>query len=292
MDIKEELKILMQQKKYSFSAVAKATGISQTVINLWLNDNYIGKNDKVADAINNFIQREKERNFKNVIPYVETSVVKYIHEVARLCHTNGEIGVCYGESGLGKTIAVKEYAKHYSDSILIETDPGYNSKSLLCEMHKRLGLSAKGSSYDLMDEVIRKLSNSGRLLIVDEAENLPYKGLEILRRIHDKTNVGMLLIGMPVLVENLRGSQNQYKQLYSRVGFSKSLDRLLPTDVSNILDAVKESQNLCSSFLTYSNGNTRTLAKLILRAPSVAKYNKKTSLDSEIIKQTSQLIMV
>ena len=278
MDIRDELKTLMQQKKYSFSAVAKATGLSQTVINLWLNDNYIGKNDKVADAINNFIQREKERNFKSVIPYVETSVVKYIHEVARLCHTNGEIGVCYGESGLGKTIAVKEYAKQYSDSILIETDPGYNSKSLLSEMHKRLGLSAKGSSYELMDEVVRKLSNSGRLLIVDEAENLPYKGLEVLRRIHDKTGVGMLLIGMPVLVENLRGSQNQYKQLYSRVGFSKSLDRLLLIDVSNILRAVDENQKLCSGFLTYSNGNTRTLAKLILRAPSVAKYNKKGSI--------------
>lgn len=292
MDIKAELKHLMNEKKYSFSNVAKATGLSATVINMWLNNNYIGNNDKVADAINNFIQREKERNFKSFIPYVETSIVKYIHEVAKLCHTNGEIGVCYGESGLGKTIAVKEYAKQYSDSILIETDPGYNSKSLLCEMHKRLGLSAEGTSYELMDEVVRKLSNSGRLLIIDEAENLPYKGLEVLRRIHDKTGVGMLLVGMPALVENLRGSQNQYRQLYSRVGFSKSLDKLLLIDISNILRAVDENQRLCPSFLTYSKGNTRTLTKLILRAPSVAKYNKKDALDAEILKQTSKLIMV
>lgn len=292
MDIKAELKHLMNEKKYSFSAVAKATGISATSINLWLNDNYNGNNDKVADTINNFIQREKERNFKSFIPYVETSIVKYIHEVAKLCHTNGEIGVCYGESGLGKTVAVKEYAKQYSDAILIETDPGYNPKSLLCEMHKRLGLSAKGTAYSLMDEVIRKLRNSGRLLIIDEAENLPYKGLEVLRRIYDKTGVGMLLVGMPTLVENLRGSQNQYKQLYSRVGFSKSLDRLLPIDISNILYSIKENQRLSSSFLSYSKGNTRTLAKLILRAPSVAKYNNKECLDTEVIKQTSQLIMV
>ena len=292
MDIRDELRSIMLHKKYSFSAVAKATGVSQTVINLWLNNNYTGKNDKVADTINNFVQREKERNFKNIIPYVETSVVKYIHEVARLCHTNGEIGVCYGESGLGKTIAVKEYSKLYSDSIMIETDPGYTTKSLLCEMHKRLGLSSKGCSYDLMDEVVRKLSNSGRLLIIDEAENLPYKGLEVLRRIHDKTGVGMLLIGMPALVENLRGSQNQYRQLYSRVGFSKSLDRLLPVDISNILKSIGEDLKLCENFLTYSSGNTRTLAKLILRAPSVAKYNKKEKLDAQIIKQTSQLIMV
>lgn len=163
---------------------------------MWLNENYFGKNDKIADAINNFVQREKERNIKSAISFVETSISKYIFEVGRLCHTNGEIGICYGEAGLGKTLAIKEYSKAYLDSVLIETDPGYTTKSLLTELHKRLGLSGKGCAYNLMDEVIRKLQNSGRLLVVDEAENLPYKALEASRRIHDKTGVGILLIGM------------------------------------------------------------------------------------------------
>ncbi|UKI41410.1 MAG: hypothetical protein L6V95_15565 [Candidatus Melainabacteria bacterium] len=29
--------------------------------------------------------------------------------------------------------------------------------------------------YDLMGEVVNKLNQSGRLLIIDEAENLPYR---------------------------------------------------------------------------------------------------------------------
>ena len=59
-----------------------------------------------------------------------------------------------------------------------------------------------------------------RLLIVDEAENLPYRALEITRRIHDKTGVGVLLIGRSILLENLKGYNNQYDQLYSRVKYT------------------------------------------------------------------------
>ena len=42
---------------------------------------------------------------------------------------------------------------NFLDSILIESDSGYNAKSLLLEIHKRLGLSRVGSVYKLMDEV-------------------------------------------------------------------------------------------------------------------------------------------
>ena len=292
MDIRAELKELMQNKGYSFATVAQATGLSRSTINLWLNGTYSGANDKILDVINNFVQREKESFCEDKIPFVKTSIVKYIFEIGRLCHTKGKIGVCYGEAGLGKTLAAKEYTRHYLDAILIESDPGYTPKSLLLEIHRRLGLSGKGCTYDLMEEVIIKLNDSGRLLIIDEAENLPYKALEVTRRIHDKTGVGILLVGMPILVENLRGSQNQYKQLYSRVGYSKSLGKLLSTDINEILASIKEDVSLCPAFMKYSDGNTRTLVNLITHSLSVAKFNKKEKVDAKIIERTSKLLMV
>jgi DNA transposition AAA+ family ATPase len=291
MDIRAELKYLMQNRGYSFAAIAQATGLSRSTVNLWLNENYNGANDKVLDKINNFVQREKERFNDEIVPFVQTSIVKYIFEIGRLCHTKGKIGVCYGEAGLGKTLAVKEYTKHYLDAILIESDPGYMPKSLLLEIHRRLGLSGKGCAYDLMEEVIRKLNNSGRLLIIDEAENLPYKALEATRRIHDKTGIGILLVGMPVLVENLRGSRNQYKQLYSRVGYSKSLNRLSSSDVTTILTNINEDVSLCPAFMEHSGGNTRTLVNLITHSLSVAKFNEK-QVDAKVIERTSKLLMV
>lgn len=291
MDIRAELRELMEIKNFSMSYVSTATGLAKSTISMWLNGNYAGKNDKVTDAINNFIQRERERSVDNDLPFVNISIVKYVSEIARLCHTQGKIGVCVGRAGLGKTVAVKRYTKEFLDSILIESDSGYTAKSLLKEIHRRLGLSGKGSVYDLMGEVVRKLNQSGRLLIIDEAENLPYRALEITRRIHDKTGVGVLLIGRGILLENLKGYNNQYDQLYSRVKYTKIIDGLLVQDVVNILKAIEQDPKLAETYLKYSDGNTRRLEHLISHSISIAKINGKAEVDDAVIQHTSKLLM-
>lgn len=291
MDIRAELRELMEIKNFSMSYVSTAIGLAKSTISMWLNGNYAGKNDKVTDAINNFIQRERERSVDNDLPFVNISIVKYVSEIARLCHTQGKIGVCVGRAGLGKTVAVKRYTKEFLDSILIESDSGYTAKSLLKEIHRRLGLSGKGSVYDLMGEVIRKLNQSGRLLIIDESENLPYRALEITRRIHDKTGVGVLLIGRGILLENLKGYNNQYDQLYSRVKYTKIIDGLLVQDVVNILKTIEQDPKLAETYLKYSDGNTRRLEHLISHSISIAKINGKAEVDDAVIKHTSKLLM-
>ena len=292
MDIRAELRDLMEKNSYSTAYISTATGLAKSTISMWLNGTYNGKNDKVTDAINNFIQRERERAVENDLPFVNISIVKYISEIARLCHTQGKIGVCVGRAGLGKTVAVKKYTQEFLDSILIESDSGYTAKSLLKEIHRRLGLSGKGSVYDLMGEVVRKLNQSGRLLIIDEAENLPYRALEITRRIHDKTGVGVLLIGRGILPENLKGYNNQYDQLYSRVKYTKIIDSLLIQDVIKILETIEQNTELAETYLQYSGGNTRRLEHLISHSISIAKFNGKAEVDNAVIKQTSQLLMV
>ena len=292
MDIKTELRELMDTLKISMTYVSTGTGIAKSTISMWLNDNYNGNVDKIADKINNFIRREKERAINVELPITDISISKYISEIGRLCHTKGKIGVCAGRAGLGKTIAVKEYTKAFLDTILIESDSGYTAKSLLLEIHKILGLSGKGCAYDLMNEVVNKLHNSGRLLIIDEAENLPYRALEITRRIHDKTGVGVLLVGRNILFENLRGYNNQYDQLYSRVKYHKLLDKLLLQDVIKILESAGQNTELAETYLLYSDGNTRRLEHLISHSISIAKINGKAEVDSAVIKHTSKLLMV
>lgn len=292
MDIGAELRDLMEKNSYSTAYISTATGLAKSTISMWLNGTYNGKNDKVTDAINNFIQRERERAVENDLPFVNISIVKYISEIARLCHTQGKIGVCVGRAGLGKTVAVKKYTQEFLDSILIESDSGYTAKSLLKEIHRRLGLSGKGSVYDLMGEVVRKLNQSGRLLIIDEAENLPYRALEITRRIHDKTGVGVLLIGRGILLENLKGYNNQYDQLYSRVKYTKIIDSLLIQDVIKILETIEQNTELAETYLQYSGGNTRRLEHLISHSISIAKFNGKAEVDNAVIKHTSKLLMV
>ncbi|MBR1626484.1 MAG: AAA family ATPase [Bacteroidales bacterium] len=291
MDIRTELKELMENKGFTVLFVATAIGIAKSTVSMWLNGTYKGDNDKITDKVNNFIQRERERSNEEELPIVDISIMKFINEIGRTCHTKGKIGVCAGRAGLGKTVAVKEYTKNFLDAILIESDSGYTAKSLLLEIHKRLGLSGKGCAYDLMNEVVNKLNNSGRLLIIDEAENLPYRALEITRRIHDKTGIGVLLVGRNILFENLRGYNNQYDQLYSRVKYHKLLDGLHIKDVKKILLAAGQDPELADIYLQYSEGNTRRLEHLISHSISLAKFNGNDKVDGTVIKETSKMLM-
>ena len=291
MDIRTELKELMENKGFTVLFVATAIGIAKSTVSMWLNGTYKGDNDKITDKVNNFIQRERERSNDEELPIVDISIMKFINEIGRTCHTKGKIGVCAGRAGLGKTVAVKEYTKNFLAAILIESDSGYTAKSLLLEIHKRLGLSGKGCAYDLMNEVVNKLNNSGRLLIIDEAENLPYRALEITRRIHDKTGIGVLLVGRNVLFENLRGYNNQYDQLYSRVKYHKLLDGLHIKDVKKILLAAGQDPELAEIYLQYSDGNTRRLEHLISHSISLAKFNGNDKVDGTVIKETSKMLM-
>ena len=292
MDIRTELRDLMKSRGLTNVFVANAIGVGKSTVSMWLSNKYEGDNEKLTDKIANFIEREKERSIDDNLPFVDITTVGYISEIGRLCHTKGKIGVCVGRAGLGKTVAVKEYVKNYMDSILIESDSGYTAKSLLLEIHRRVGLSGKGTVYDLMNEAVHKLQNSGRLLIIDEAENLPYRALEIARRIHDKTGIGLLLVGKDVLFENLCGRNNEYDQLYSRVKYHKKLnDRILISDVRMILEAVGQDPELASTYYTYSDGITRKLEHLITHSSYIAKTNGKVAVDSSVIKKTSELLM-
>lgn len=292
MDLKKELKNVMDEKGLSLTAISRALGISTAALSQWFSDSYIGNIAKIDEAVKGFLERQRERKTTKKIEFVMTSVVKKVFEVARICHLDGEIGVLYGNAGIGKTEAVKEYARRNTDVILVEADLGYTAKVLFQELNKKLGMDGRGSIHDLFDDVVMKLKDSGRLIIVDEAEHLPYRALELLRRVYDKAGVGILLVGMPRLIANLRGKKGEYAQLYSRVGVASKLDELKESDVDAIVSSVIPGSN--GTYKVYyecSKGNTRVLTKLILRSLRVAEINNMT-ICPEIVRETAKMLIV
>jgi len=292
MDLREELKILQKEKKYSLAYMARAMNISSATLHLWLNNNYAGNVKKIDDAVSNFIQIEKLRNGRIRPDFVQTSIVDDVFEVAKTCHVENEIGVCCGNAGLGKTFAVKKYAIDNPDVILIEADLGYTPRVLFSEIHKKLGYDGCGTIHAMFTDIIDKLKSSGRLIIIDEAEHLPYKSLELLRRIYDKAQVGILLVGMPRLIMNLKGEKRQYAQLYSRVGIAVRLNPLTKEDITAIISSViPDNTSIYPALSEYSAGNTRVLTKLLVRAVRIARLNN-MEVDNEVIQASiSQIIM-
>ena len=289
--LQERFKKMLEQKQCTISSAARSTDLSAATIHLWLNEKYKGNVEKISKAVEQFIEREELRANNIDIPFVETSVAQDVYEIANTCHIESEIGVCCGYAGLGKTYAVKMYALEHTDVILIEADFGYTPKVLFSEIHKKLGFEGTGALHNMVVDIVDKLKNSGRLIIIDEAENLPYRALELLRRIYDKAKVGILLVGMPKLLKNLKGDKGQYTQLYSRVGVLAELKPIVDNDILNIASKITpNSVSIYSKLSAFSGGNTRVLTKLLVRASRIATLNN-TTIDEDVLNAAlSQLL--
>ena len=292
MKVREEVRKIVEGDGMSMSAVARACGISAAAVSTFLSGNYKGRNDKVEKALEAFVRRYREKKATRVdLAYVHTSVAKKIHEIADMVHTDCEVGVIVGEAGVGKTFALQRYAELNPDAVLIEVDFGYSALWLFKELCREVGIEHRGQLSEMAAGIIKRLQGSGRLIVVDEAEYLPHKALELLRRVHDKAGVGMLLVGMPRLIHNLRGSRGQYAQLYSRVGVYARLEKLSPVDSKAIVDsAVFSANGVYRDFHRASKGNTRTLSKLLRRCVRVARINE-TAIDGELVEETAKTLL-
>lgn len=296
MSIVNELSAMMTQKGWSQAQAARGIGLSPAVVNQYLQSKYNGDVKAVDEKVRQFILREQERDKSRRIKpvYVATLMALKGRDVIRMAHMDGEINVIYGDAGMGKTMIVRQYAKDHLDAVLIEADPGYTARVVLEELCNKLGLSKRGNMHELSESIIQTLRESGRIILVDEAENLPYRALETLRRIHDKSGVGIVLVGMPRLILNLKGKRGEYKQLYSRVGFALRMGESLPEDditnmITTMLPEAGEPEVLQALYKA-CKGNARRLFKF-LRGISHGSQISGQPIDVHMVNEFSEMLI-
>lgn len=263
-----ELSAYMQDTGLSQAAVARALGVSGAAVSTYLKGKYAGDVAEFESKITGFLalQAERARGIQNGLKYVQTTTANQMYLLIRMAHTECEPVALYGGAGLGKTAALKEYAKNNKDSVLIETDPSFTARVLVVEIAKEIGVGVSGSLNDILADIVAKLKGSGRVLLIDEAELLPLRALEVVRRIHDKAGVGVVLAGMPRLLQNLMGRRGELKQLYSRMAYGLPLgEAVADADLNEIVkaNAPQWKDDVVAKLVVMAKGNVRRLTKLI-----------------------------
>ncbi|EAY2166350.1 ATPase [Salmonella enterica] len=296
MNIKEKLIQLLEGTGYTQKKVATKTGLSTAVISQYLKGVYNGNIRNVENVLADFIRREEERARRQEVKesFVHTRLADLALGLISNTHMDGDIGVIFGPAGMGKSMVLRQYASTSKGVILIEADPGYTAKVLLQELCVRLGVKKTGNIHELSEECIQALTGTGWVVLVDEAELLPYRALEVLRRIHDRSGVALVLAGMPRLLINLKGSRGEYAQLYSRVGMALDIEAHKAeseADDFNIILAsllgtavgtdYLSSPGVVSAFRKHSKGNYRRLFKLargVVRASAIGNQGISVNL--------------
>lgn len=296
----------LQQKLAEFKAksgmnqtkLARGIGTSPASISMYLNGTYAekgGNYETIEPKIEAFleVQESKAQREELVLGFVSTKTTRRISEVMRDAHEAGDTVVIYGQAGLGKTQAVKNYCEKNPAAILIEANPSFTALVLMRKLAAAAKVSTVGSLNDLFESVSDRLRDSGRLIVVDEAENLPLRALEIIRRLHDDTGCGLVLSGMPRLVANLRGKHGELVQLYSRVSVALNLGDSMPDEeLEEIARAAmpEADDETIAELVKHSNGNTRRMSKLMRGAVRTANKNG-IKMQSGIVKKYSSLII-
>lgn len=286
----------INENKISQSQIARELGISKTALNQYLQGIYAGNLKNIDEKVAAFfrLQEERKTTAQLQVAFVETPTAKQILGFLGLSHVLRKFGIVYGGAGLGKTTAIKEYVRRNPSCVFIEPDMGYTAKVLLQEICKALNLPEKGTIHELTDRIVEVLKDSGRMLIVDEAELLPLRALECVRRIYDKSGCALQLVGMPRLLQNLKGANAEFKQLFSRVCLHCPLGNdVKDVDLLEIISGnLKECEEAEAKHLVkVSHGNVRRLVNLMTIIKYLMQVNRMDSVEKKLIdKAVSYLI--
>ena len=125
------------------------------------------------------------------------------------------LGVFYGFSGLGKTVAAN-YVRNSRQAYLVEVRDHWNRKAFVEGLLNALFVPApRGTTSKMMDQAAKILGDDpSRLLIIDEADKLVDKGMiELVRDIHEQAQVPIILTGEELLPQKLECSERTHNRV-------------------------------------------------------------------------------
>ena len=260
---------LMQSGKTKAS-LSKSTGINDGTRSSILNGSYPSSPTPFLERMVAEIERIDARNqaAKTEIPYTETDIAKRIHMVCSRAHIDRDFGYFAGRVGVGKTQALRAYAKKNQSAILIPVFQGIDHSTFINELIIKSGLvHSPGSISMQIAAIIRAFKGSDKVILIDEAEWLPARSFGALRRISDESEIGVVLVGTPNLLPIVQDPDGRFGQISSRIGFWPSVvERVSESDCRLLVESYFSApveDAVFSAFFTCCEGSGRTLKNLL-----------------------------
>lgn len=204
------------------AALARELGISESALSSFLSGSYKAP-WTVCEKVSSLMQTHEKKKIAPKEPdFVPTTISRTVINAIRYCHIQGKIAVVYGDAGIGKTMAVRQYLKENSLAVGITISPTYASITGVNELlADQLGVRER-VARKITKEIINRLRGSGRVLVIDEAQHLTVRTLNHLRCISDESGIGLALIGNDEVYTKMKGhGRADFAQLFSRIGMRK-----------------------------------------------------------------------
>lgn len=264
------------------------------------------------------------------VPFMVTKEHRRFAEFADAVRRDRYIGLCYGAPGVGKTLSARQYAGwdavepylrafRFTESVpapgqalasrsIVYTPTVANTPRTVDKgvtfYHSRLSWGIELTLYPSEDPGAPTglgLANGpfAELLIVDEAERLKTQALEHLRDHHDRTGIGLILIGMPGIENRLA----RYPQLYSRVGFVHHYRPLSAQEQAFVLAGhwpelgLGDTSDFTASeavaaITRITSGNFRLTCRLVAQIQRVLDINHLSVVTKEVVEAARESLVI
>lgn len=270
----------------SQSELARIAGTSASTVGRWMADKYEGDNAEVARKLQAALDTIAERQAANdALPeapgYISTPTAERIIDTLSYGHIAGDIVVVYGGAGVGKTEAIRAYRRR-SPNVWVSTATPADGTVVpaLENVGEALGIPLASGAARMHRAIVKKMTGTYGLLIIDEAQNLDTKALDQMRSIHDATGCGLALVGNEQVFSTMTGGNRAayLDRLYSRVGQRLRLGKATQEDTDAVIDAwgikVKDCRKKLQEIAT-TPGGLRSLSKTIRLASMYAAGDKR-----------------
>jgi DNA transposition AAA+ family ATPase len=190
------------------------------------------------------------------------------------------IGVLYGPSGYGKTVAMGFTAQR-ADAAYIEAKSIWTQRSLLEAIADEIGIrSLERSAPRILDQIIEQLNTAPRGLIIDEMDHLVRKQhVEIIRDIHDATRIPILLVGEEALPAKLK----VWERFHNRILVATAAQPATDDDARKLRDhycpRVTLGNDLVQRIVRACRGVTRRIVVSLKEAERLAVEEGADSID-------------
>lgn len=246
-EIRETVLAHLKQHKIGNRIVGQQVGAGESSVSEVLRGVYKGDSDALLRKLNRWIDDDERRRQKaKPIGFHPTCVFESIRALAQFAKSNARlpgvknaavaadpprIAVGWGPAGSGKSLGARALNAEDPASILIRIEARHGTDTAVAKLIvAAAGWRGRGRDRGLIEFVMEKLHDSGRLLIIDEAHRLQTSGCEFIRDLVDVCGIPVLLLATEEFYERMTsvrtgGGRKIYDQFSRRVGYVLNLLR-------------------------------------------------------------------
>jgi DNA transposition AAA+ family ATPase len=291
----------LSKPENSQNKLALGAGLSSGTISPFMRGTYTGNNLAVAEQLDKFFEMEfQRRGTERNKTFVRTRQSNAVINACIQAHAYNNMTVLIGDSGIGKTMGLREYAKN-PNVYYIQCNPFMRGRTgFLQQLCISLNLPAMGNQIASYNRLAKVASEKGALIILDDAQTLNNKGatnttvFEVIRALFDE-GIGFVISGNGKVRETVTETDTEelYQQFASRARQFEIKSDFTEEDVKNIFFQIVGEElepdqfNFLYELSIKFYGSLRLAASILELALNRAKF-KKIPLSLRLLQDASK----